>query len=66
MADRKLTCLSLVEHTNGLKVRPAERCSSERLPGSRYCAHHLAEAHREYMAITEGFSDDEGGGNEAA
>jgi hypothetical protein len=51
MPARKLICLSLVEHTNGIKIKPTERCADERIPGSRYCAHHLAEAVREWNAI---------------
>lgn len=48
---RKLICLRLVEHANGIKFKAAERCQSERLPGSDLCAHHLADAFREYSAI---------------
>jgi hypothetical protein len=49
---RKLICLRLTESTNGLKIKPAERCSSERLPGSALCAHHLAQAAEEYRKLT--------------
>lgn len=49
--ERKLICLSNVEHANGLKLKAVERCQSERLPGSSYCAHHLAEAVREWNGI---------------
>ena len=51
MPERKLICLSNVERTNGIKLKAVERCQSERLPGSRYCAHCLAEAVREYNDI---------------
>jgi hypothetical protein len=42
MTERKLICLRLVEKSNGIKIRPAEQCANERLPGSDLCAHHLA------------------------
>lgn len=44
-------CLRLVEHTNGIKLRPADQCESEQLPGSDYCGHHLAGAVEQYNAI---------------
>ena len=49
---RKPRCLRLVEGGNILKVRGTEQCQSERLDGSAYCAHHLAEAVREFKRIT--------------
>lgn len=57
-SPRKRRCLKLIEHGNAMKVRGTEQCASERLDGSSYCAHHLAEAVREYKRIT-GESDDE-------
>jgi hypothetical protein len=44
-------CLRLVERTNGIKLRPADQCPSERLPGVDYCVGHLAGAVEQYNAI---------------
>ena len=52
-SDRKARCLRLVEHTNGIKTRPPERCTSERLPGSSLCAHHLGEAAADFRRIVQ-------------
>lgn len=53
MTDRKLICLQLVERTNGIKIKPTERCTSERVPGSSLCAHHLASAVQDYHRLVE-------------
>ena len=49
--ERAPRCLRLTERTNGIKARPPERCPNEALPGASYCAHHLAEAVREWNEI---------------
>jgi hypothetical protein len=49
--DRAPRCLRLTERSNGIKLKATERCESEQVPGSALCAHHLAEAAREYQAI---------------
>lgn len=48
-ADR---CLLLVERTNGVKLRGAERCPNERLPGFALCAHHVGETVNAYRRLT--------------
>ncbi len=59
MPDRKPRCLRLIEHANGIKARPPERCPNEQLPGSALCAHHLGQAVAEFREITTG-TDEEG------
>lgn len=49
--ERAPRCLRLVERSNGIKLKGTERCESEQVPGSALCAHHLAEAAREFQAI---------------
>ena len=53
VAERKLICLSLIERSNGLKLRATERCADERLPGSSYCARHLSEAAADFRRIIQ-------------
>jgi hypothetical protein len=48
VTDRTDRCLLLVVGKHG-----KNQCQSERLPGSALCAHHLAEAAREFRALTD-------------
>ena len=57
--ERKLICLRLVEKSNGIKIRPAEQCANERLPGSDLCAHHLGAAAGEFRNIIGAAQDPE-------
>jgi hypothetical protein len=50
---RKLRCLLNVEHANGIKFKPTDQCPNERLPGTKVCAHHLAELVNDYGRILE-------------
>jgi hypothetical protein len=49
--ERKLRCLRLVEQTNGIKIKAAEQCPNERLPGSDLCARHLGDAAGDFRKI---------------
>ena len=59
MTERKLICLRLVEKSNGIKIRPAEQCANERLPGSDLCAHHLGAAATDFRKIIGAAQDPE-------
>jgi hypothetical protein len=50
-AARAPRCMRLANNTNGLKIRSTDQCPNEQLPGSELCAHHLAEAVREWNEI---------------
>lgn len=57
---RKLTCLRLVERSNGIKLKSAERCANERLPGSDLCARHLGDAAADFRTIIGSVREPEG------
>lgn len=48
MTGRAPRCLRLVVGERG-----TNRCTNEQIPGAELCAHHLAEAYRDYLAILD-------------